>query len=679
MKSWLALSGVISGLLFATSCTCPFVSAEVRDCERLEKGWQLSAPGEKTETVSVPHCWNAIDGADGGGTTNSSVDGTGFWRGAKTYTRDLSISPKKDKRYFLRFEGASLSTDVNVNGKKIGHHDGAFGAFCYEITPFLNQDENSVSVTVDNTFNSDIPPVSGDFTMFGGLYRPVTLIETGMTCINPANPLASSGIQLSQQRLTDKEGVLDISAIISGNPSKVVATVTDANGKQVTETVLSTENSESKGTITVQNPTRWNGIQNPYLYSVTVSVYADGKKTDEVTQKWGFRTVEIDTARGFVLNGKPMKLRGVNRHQDKEGLGWALSDADHETDIRIMREMGVDAWRAAHYPQASKMYELCDEAGILVWAEIPVVDRVNKTDTFFANAKIQLHEMIQQHRNHPSIVMWGISNELGNGKNGSMSKGAMELMEELYTLSKQLDPTRYCVLAANARRKENTIVDHVGFNTYPGWYGGNAESMKGIITGWCKAYPTKGICVSEYGAGASVKDHEYPVKRPKTIHPFHPEEYQTYCHEHQYRAIKNSAPQLWGSYVWNMYDFGADDRREGDHMGRNDKGLVSYDRETRKDAFYLYQANWTSEPMVHLNSRRFTERKGITAMPFKAFSNCDTVELFLNGKSIGVQKPNDICAFEWVDVSLTSGKNTVKAIGKKDGKTVTDSYEFTVN
>lgn len=671
------------------SCGCAFshrsdTVASTRETDALATGWTVCAKGETPQKVDVPHCWNVVDGADGGSQETASADGTGYWRGEKTYTRALKMNPKEGKRYFIRCEGASSKANVWVNGQKVGEHLGAFGAFCFEITPYLKSVKNELEIKVDNSFDSNLPPVSGDFTVYGGLYRPVTLIETNNACINPANAFATHGARFTQTALTDTAGTLSVDIDLAGisEKSELKVTVQDGGDKVVATQIMSLTPAQSlaKLEMTVPNPVRWDGIKNPYLYEVEVSLWVDGKQVDKVEQKWGFRTMEIDPKRGFVLNGKAMRLNGVNRHQDKEGKGWALSDKDHEEDVKMMREMGVDAWRAAHYPHAEKMYTLCDEAGIVVWAEIPIVDRVNETDSFFANSELQLREMISQHRNHPSIAMWSISNELGNGPNGQKCKGSAKLTKTLYDISRELDPTRPCVLAACLQRKDNEIADHIGFNTYPGWYGGNAKAMGSAISSWCKKYPAKGICVAEYGAGASINCHEFPLKQPRTIHPFHPEEWQTYCHEHQYRAIKNASPQLWGSFVWNMFDFGADNRKEGDHMGRNDKGLVTFDRRTRKDAFYLYQANWTDKPMVHLTASRFAKRPESAAkMPFQVFSNCESVELFLNGKSLGRQTPDDLKIFRWDNQNLKKGHYMVKAVGKSKNSSVSDSYAFEIS
>lgn len=687
-QSLLSLCAVSAAALFSTAFIWPFNNADSLESKTLTSEWTFQRDCDSTaQTVSLPHCWNTIDAADGG-TAVRSVNGEGYWRGTATYTRDLKLTPRNNNRYFLYFEGSSITTDVRVNNQKAGTHSGSFGAFCYEITTLLNPEKNILSVSVDNAVNPDIPPLSGDFSVQGGIYRPVTLIEKPNLCIYPSE-LGTLGVSFTQGILNNDKGELGVTVDISGKflkNTEVVVTVEDRNGSTVMEKIIPFEYRHVTAiperytvadTVTVTNPVRWDGIQNPYLYRVTTALRHNGKIIDEVTQHWGFRTLEIDPKRGFILNGKVIKLRGVNRHQDKEFKGWALSQKDEINDIKMIVDMGANALRCAHYPHSSHIYRLCDKAGLIVWAEIPIVDITRDNEVFFKNAKNQLNEMIAQHRNHPSIAMWSISNELHNGPYAKTSRGQDKLMSEMLDICQKTDPSRPCVMAANRFHPENKIPDHLGFNTYPGWYSGVPSDMSKLIGEWCVAYPNKGICVSEYGAGASIRHHEYPVKRPKTTGQWHPEEWQNICHEGQYRGIKNAPAQCFGSFVWNMFDFASDAKKEGDHMGRNDKGLVTYDRKIAKDAYYFYQANWTTDPMTYITSRRFMTRPA-GKMPFKVYSNCERAELFLDGLSLGTQKPNDIAVFEWQNVDLTPGNHTVEVRAVKNGKTVSDSCDFTV-
>ncbi len=651
--------------------------------------WDFQFQNESTVSVVLPHCWNAIDGADGGSTTAASVDGNGYQRGVGNYTTSLKVNYKPNKRYTLRFDGAGIKTQVFINEQIVGEHTGAFGRFAFDITSHVAKSNGAplqLRVAVDNTFSPDIPPVSGDFTMFGGLYRPVTLIESNETCFDRVADYAVGGIKVSQLALSNEQAILNITSYLCNIPqnAQLRFDIKDREGKTVTTqtSILSKDEHKFSLNLKLSSPHLWQGVEDPYLYTIEATLMNNETKVDNISTKWGFRTFEICREKGPLLNGKPMgKLRGVNRHQDKEGKGWALSPEDERQDIEIMREMGVNAWRAAHYPHSQNMYRMCDEMGIVVWAEIPVVDRVNETDTFFAESKYQLSEMIAQHQNHPSIVMWSISNELGNGPNGQKNKGSAKLMKALFEQSKQEDPTRYCVLAANVQRGENELVELVGFNTYPGWYGGNNpyKGMQGAIQSWCNRYKTKGVCVSEYGAGASIHCHDAGNKQPQHIHPFHPEEWQTHCHEGHLKAIQEAPMQLWGSFVWNMYDFGADNRREGDHMGRNDKGLVTYDRKTRKDAFFMYKACWTNTPVVHLCSSRWTTRPE-GKYNFKVFSNCPEIELVINGKSYGKNaQPSAVKAFDFENIDLTAGNYTIEATGfNADGKAIKDCYSIKV-
>lgn len=677
------------GFLTAGVLAVSVAVATAREATQL-KQWDFN-DGCTVEKVTVPHCWNAIDGVDGGSKTNHSVDGNGYRRDAMLYARSLDVKAREDKRYFVHFGGASISSDVRVNGIKLGEHHGAFGAFCYEITPFLKKKDNVIQVTVDNRFTLDIAPLSGDFTMFGGMYRPVTLIETGPYCINPANPYANSGVTFTQTALSDAVGELEIETEVSGPQALdvwIIHTALDADGKAVASVKTPIRDRDTikpntfrrKDKLSVPNPIRWHGIENPYLYTIRTALVVNGKTVDQLEHRWGFRTIEITPENGMRLNGKPYKLRGVNRHQDRSGKGWAISEEDQREDMQIIREMGVNAVRIAHYPHSTYTYDLCDEHGFLVWPEIPLVEHVHNSDSFAANAKFQMSEMIAQHRNHPSIFVWGTANEIGAGANGRKTdkEASTKLLNELYAISKKEDPSRYCGITANPlKRPENDCHDLVGYNTYPGWYGSKPHEMKNAIENLMKAYPNKGISINEYGAGGSIHCHEIPAKQPKTVTPWHPEEYQLACHEGQYRAIKNAPKRLWGSFVWNMFDFGADKRTEGDRLGINDKGLVTYDRKIRKDVYYMYQANWSDNPMVHIVSRRYTVRDS-DMMDVTVFSNCDTVELFVNGDSLGTVQPDDLRKFVWKNVKFQDGKNALKAVAKSAKGTVKDSYTFKV-
>ena len=375
-----------------------------------------------------------------------------------------------------------------------------------------------------------------------------------------------------------------------------------------------------------------------------------------------------------------MQIKGVSRHQDMKGKGWALSPEDEERDIRLIADMGADGLRTGHYPASSNVYDLCDKTGLVVWSEVPNVNLVRDTPEFRENNRLQAREMIYQNWNHPSICMWGIFNEIGHQPEASSKGVDMEAeLTELNKFVKETDPSRMTVGASNqaGRRKLNNIPDHIAFNTYPGWYGGGPETMKGNLNGYIRDYGGKmGIAVSEYGHGASTGMHENPAKRPSPTGFWHPEEWQSQAHEINYKCIRER-PEVWGSFVWNMFDFGSASRFEGESPGINDKGLVTYDRKTPKDAYFFYRANWSPQPTVYITSRRFAERTGKT-VPVKVYSNAPMVKLAVNGKAVGSVKPDELKRAVWPEVTLKPGVNTITATASVGGKTYTDSCKWTL-
>ena len=668
------------------------MALDARETVDLTGKWTFSFGNEAPRQVDVPHTWNAEDGVDGpktGRPPGFSVGSSSYRRGVGTYERELPVKPGKDKRYFVRFDGASIVTDVAVNGKPVGRHEGAFGAFCFEITDALKDSGNTITVKTDNTFNKNILPLAGDFTMFGGLYRPVTLIETEQTCIAP-DYYASPGVLISQDKVTPQSASVTVNTLVSSGKeasgkTEVKVDIRDAKGK----VVATGSGGVSAGTdgpgraevkLNIARPVLWQGRSNPYLYKVTARTLVDGKETDRVEQPLGLRTIGIDPKKGFLLNGKPMQIKGVCRHQDMEGKGWALSKADEEKDMKMILDMGADGLRTAHYPQSGHIYDICDKSGVIVWSEVSAVERVYDNPAFKDNMKQQATEMLLQHGNHPSICMWGIFNEIYHQCGSDMKGVDMEgTLKELKQHIKSLDVSRPVVGATNqqGRRSLNEIPDYLAANMYPGWYGGGPDGMKGSVEGYVKAYPDKGIAVSEYGHGADIAVHEEQVKQPAPFSRHHPEEWQSYGHERNYNAIRQR-PEVWGSFIWNMFDFGSSERSEGAKPGINDKGLVTYDRQTPKDAYFFYKANWNPEPMAYITSRRFTERKA-TETTVKVYTNCDSVTLYVNGKQVGkAAKPDDLCIVKWDKVQLKPGENTVKVVSNRKGKRVSDSCTWNV-
>ncbi len=652
-----------------------------REITPLGSGWAFQFQEEPVIQVTVPHSWNAVDAAEGAKGKKDdakSVNATVYKRGPATYTQTLTLTPQPGKRYFLRCGGASIVSEILVNGISAGTHEGAFTAFCYEVTKLLKAGDNTIVVKVDNSHRDHIAPQRGDFSMFGGLYRPVELITTDATCIDPVF-YASPGVFITTKSLTDDQAVVAVKTLVNGAAQgEIAVAIKDADGK-VVATGKTEAAQEAVVELTVPQPIRWDGTRNPYLYTVTATLTAKDGSTDEVSQPLGLRTIGICPKKGFILNGKAMQVRGVCRHQDMHGKGWALSPADEDRDIQLIVDMGATGLRTAHYPQSTHIYDLADKAGLIVWSEVSNVNLVRGTEDFRKNNRQQALEMIYQHGNHPCIAVWGIYNEIYHQWEKAMQECNME--DELIALNKfikEIDPTRPTVAASNqpGKAKLNNIPDHIAYNSYPGWYGGGPDTMKANLAGFIKDHPNKGVGISEYGHGASIYMHENPPKRPSPAGFWHPEEYQSYAHEINYRCIQER-PEIWGTFVWNMFDFGSSARYEGDSPGINDKGLVTYDRKTPKDAYYFYQANWRDEPMVYITSRRFAERTS-PIVPVKIYSNAAQVTLSVNGEEVGTLAPDAQKRAVWEKVTLKPGKNVLTATAVVDGKTVTDTCTWTL-
>lgn len=662
--------------------TVGFIGRGANTDRLIDQNWRfvrMDMPGAEApsfndshwQKLNLPHTWNNYDGQDGG---------NNYYRGPGWYRTHLSIPGGKN--YFLRFDAASTVADVYVNGTFIGEHRGNFAAFCFDITRAVHPGDNVIAVRVDNSHFEDVPPLAGDFTIFGGIYRDVHLLTLADVGISPTDD-ASPGVYIEPThyapdsadvkittKLRNSESQskdLVVSSVISDESGKVVATDTTA------PLTVAPTGADAVEQIHIDYPHLWNGRSDPYLYHVKVRVLCDGKEVDQITQPLGLRYFHVDPERGFFLNGHSYPLHGVNRHQDRLNMGWAIGQAEHDQDMALILEMGSNAIRLAHYQHADYFYHLCDKNGLVVWAEFGLINKINHTATFYDNTKQQLRELIKQNFNHPSIMMWSLFNELAFKNNHDPRE--WELVKELNDEAHRLDPTRVTTAASNRpyQHPVNWITDIVALNCYYGWYNGTLAKWPGWLDAVHAFAPNRCVGISEYGAGASIYMHEYPAKPPPDPHAgWRSEEYQALFHETVWRALK-SRPWIWGTFIWNQFDFAVDFRNEGDTPGRNDKGLVTYDRKTRKDAFYFYKANWTTAPMVHINSARFNPRPaGPTQV--KVYSNCPRVELFLNGKSLGTA-PGDTCVFTW-PVTLKSGANHVKASAYKNGAATTDQVTW---
>ncbi|MDB6124635.1 MAG: putative glycosyl hydrolase [Pedosphaera sp.] len=620
--------------------------------------------------VNLPHTWNNLDGQDGG---NNYYRGIGWYR--THYAVDAGYA---GRQFFLKFDGACLVADVWLNGNYLGQHQGGFAAFVFDVTPYINVGvDNVIAVKVDNSANANIPPLDADFTFFGGIYRDAHLLVTDPVQVSPLD-YGSPGVYLKPTSVSSNSANLQITAVLSNaNVTPTLITVrtvvTDAGSnivKMLTNAVTLQPGSASNlvASMTIASPHLWNGLVDPYLYRTFIEIYNGPSVIDVVSQSVGFRWFSVDPTNGFFLNGRRYDLHGVNMHQDWLDQGWAIGDQERLTNFMLLKEIGATAVRLSHYEHAEHTYQLADQNGLILWTEIPLIDRIMESPAFYTNAQQQLRELIRQRYNHPSVVLWGIFNEI------TLQAGPTptNLLNQLAQLVIQEDPTRPSSAAANSSDSDpsSLYTQLIAFNKYYGWYSSPANGIGAWADNIHANYPNRRVGITEYGAGASIYQHsENPIQPGNTATAFHPEEWQNLVHESHWQSM-NARPFLWCKFLWNMFDFAADGRNEGDTPGRNDKGLVTYDRRIRKDAFYYYQANWTTNPMVYITGHTFTNRltNSITA---KIYANCDSVELFLNGVSQGTRASTN-CIFAW-PITLNPGSNAVQATGTKGGTQVSDS------
>lgn len=676
---------------------------------KIQNAFSSELDDSKWETVSIPHTWNNIDGQDGtvGG---KSIKDTDYFRSDCWYRKKIFVDNEdSEKQIYLRLQGANIQTELFVNGKSAGTHKGGYTAFSFDITPFLHfGDENLLAIKVNNEYTEEIAPLTADFTFYGGIYREMEFIKKNKIHFG-FGEYSTRGIKITTPLVTEERAECVISAIIENNTGseKTLKIISDigANGyftenpyivntdfdknaaysngfkaeKSSVVIIPANAQQEVEFTFEIENPHLWNGRKDPFLYKASLKIEEDGTVLDKVSDIMGLRYFQVDKERGFFLNGKSYNLRGVSRHQDREGLGNALTVNEHNEDFALIYDMGVNSIRLAHYPQAEYFYRLCDSYGIVVWAEIPVVDLVGGSGTyetpnserkeFFRTTKQQLKEMINQNYNHPAIVCWGIQNEIMAKFDDVM----LPFTEELHKTAKTEDKYRYTVMATNHAGAKNWKSDLIAWNVYPGWYGMSRKQLGWFMDRNRFERPTG---ISEYGAGGNYNQHELKPKHPKHDGQWHPEEYQTISHEAFLKSIKER-DYLWCTYVWNMFDFGSDGRNEGDRPGMNDKGLVSFDRKIKKDSYYLYQSNWSINPMVHITSKRLENRKKKTF--FKVYSNCPAVTLFVNGKevkTISAESCTQKGIFNFKAVKLENGENEIKAVAEQNNKSVEDSATF---
>ena len=604
--------------------------------------WHFAKGEHTAETVNLPHTWNATDGQDGG---------NDYWRGTAAYCKSFDKPIMgKGERLFIECKGAAMTADVRLNGMELAHHEGGYSTFRADLTDALREN-NVLVVSVDNSENDRVYPQRADFTFYGGLYRDVNLI------VVPAEHFE-----------LEKDGT----------PGIKVTPVVDLDSKCATVTVETWQNAE-RVSITVNGETKkvssmdghaqsefeikdvrlWNGVDDPFLYTATARL----ESGDEISTRFGCRKIEFDADKGFLLNGRSYPLRGVSRHQDRAGIGSALTMKEHLEDMALVREIGANTLRLAHYQQAQEFYDLCDENGIVVWAEIPYISMHMPNGR--QNTLDQMRELITQSYNHPSIVCWGLSNEITAAS--SVDEDLLENHRLLNELCHRMDGTRPTTMAHVFMLETDSplvaLPDIGSYNLYYGWYLGELDQNEEFFDTYHARFPARVIGFSEYGADANPRFHSTQPDRGD-----YTEEYQCLYHEHILSCIE-ARPFLWATHVWNMFDFAADGRDEGGNNGVNQKGLVTMDRKTKKDAFYLYKAAWSKEPFVHICGRRYADHAEETTQ-VKVYSNGESVSLYVDGKLLAEKTGRRVFLF---DVPL-QGEHKIRAVSGDVSDNITLRY-----
>jgi beta-galactosidase len=681
---------------------------------QLIEGWRFAFGDQHAEqsdtsgwqAVTLPHTWNRI----GGHATKAADANDSRGKGWYQLKFRLGQGMQKPRRTWLQFDGASIVSDVWLNGVPLGRHAGAVSAFRFDVSDALRTGENLLMVRTDNTapdtkdsVTAETLPMGGDWFMYGGLYRKVSLITTAPVHVDLGDH-GGPGVHARTVSLEPGRAHVEVVTNVRNDAGaaqavQVRTSLVDAKGKTVAMSTQPLDMAvsslrEVKTSLDVAKPRLWNGVADPYLYTVRVEVLAGARTVDTVAEQFGIRTMRFDPDKGFFLNGKPMALRGVNRHQETGANGWASTVAELERDYAIIKEMGANTIRLAHYQHPKEGYALADRMGLIVWAEVPLVllsapyGEPTATPGFIANAEQHLRELIRQNINHPSIAVWSIANEPNIANVWMQPKPpTVPLLERLAALARAEDPSRPPVLASCCGTLPGSLmpttpgkgldsppqaVDVFGVNVYFGWYYANVADLSAYLDEVHTFYPKKAISVTEYGAGGALSQHtDNPLGGPIIAggRP-HPEGFQSYIHEKTWPQLRDK-PYLWASWLWNMFDFGTAIRMEGDLVDTNDKGIVSFDRKTKKESFYFYKAHWNPEPMIYLAGHRYTERASPVA-DVKAYSNAPTARLAVNGRDLGsVDCVERICL--WRNVVLDKGDNALIVTASFKGKTLRDN------
>ena len=611
------------------------MKTSVREYIGLNENWTFYGPKGSTEQVNVPHTWNGKDGQDGG---------NDYWRGTCVYEKAFP-RPEFDpaeQRVYVEFRGVNASARVLVNGMEVTRHDGGYATFRADVTPLLREGKNGLTVEVDNSVNDRVYPQKADFTFYGGIYRDVALLVVSRNHFD-LDYHGGTGLKITP-KLEHTTGKIRVETFVTGEGT-VEVSLLDAEGTQV----ASGEGRDI--TLDIPQVHLWDGLDDPYLYRAVARLVKDGETVDQVEDHFGVRVFEVDPKRGFFLNGRSYPLRGVCRHQDRPGIGNAIDRAIHEEDMALIREIGANTIRLAHYQHDQYFYDLCDRYGLIVWAEIPYISEHMPNGR--ENTISQMTELIVQNYNHPSIVCWGVSNEITISTKDK--KDMLDNHRVLNELCHEMDPTRFTTLACYAMcgpmNRSAHITDVVSWNLYLGWYVPGLWLNDAWVKLFHTLYPDRCLGFAEYGCEAMPNLHSSHPRRGD-----HTEEYQCVYHEYMLRFFDRN-PWMWATHVWNMFDFAADARDQGGEPGMNHKGLVTFDRKTKKDSFYLYKAWWSKEPFVHVCGKRYVDRpEGETTV--KVYSNQPKVALYVNGKLLSEQSGEKVFTFR---VPLGEGETRVEA------------------
>lgn len=681
-----SLASILLACLLGSIC-----KAEAREVTPFNNGWEFKKgpfPTDAMQTaarwnadweqVNVPHTWNADDMQK---KTNNFYAGVAYYR--KHYVFPESL---EGKRLFLRFEGVGACAEVYVNGYLVGTHKGAYSAFVCEIGSQVRLgEENEIVVKADNAARPDVIPVNHAlFGVYGGIYRPVWLIVTE-PCNIVVNDCASPGVYITQKNVSKQSADVSVrvkldNATLAPAALELENAIYTREGKlvkvhrqsfELTPQGVQSYVSDFK----ISHPHLWQGREDPYLYKVVSRLKQDGQVIDEVIQPLGLRKYEAVAGKGFFLNGKKYPMYGVTRHQDWWGMGSALTNREHDFDLEQIMEVGVTTVRFAHYQQSDYIYSRCDTLGLIIWAEIPFVNRV--TGQEWDNVHQQMRELIRQSFNHPSIYVWGIHNEVYHPHGYTAA-----LTQSVHDLCKLEDPDRYTVAVngyGHAEHPVNGNTDIQGMNRYFGWYEKKIQDIKPWIEKMEKEYPWQRLMLTEYGADANI-EHQTELLGDALNwgSDFYPETFQTKTHEYQWGVISQH-PYILASYLWNMFDFAVPQWKRGGVDARNMKGLITFDRKIRKDAFYWYKANWSKEPVLYLTQRRNTERER-RETSVTVYSNLGTPRVFLNGRELdGVRKGYTDVHYIFDQVTLAEGRNVLRAVIVSDGKEYTDEIVWNYN